>query len=179
MPNERVLETKQAYVEELAAKMRSASAGVLVDSKGVNVAQDTKLRRDLREAGVEYTIIKNTMLRFAAHKIGFEELEQHLSGMSALAVSPNDPVVAAKILSEFAAKNNKMEIKAGFVDGKIISAEEVSDLAKLPSREELIARALGGLNAPISGFVGVLSATMRGLVVALNAIAEQKGETAA
>lgn len=179
MPNAKVLESKQVFVEELAAKIKSASAGVLVDCKGLNVAQDTKLRRELRAAGIEYSVVKNTMLRFAAQKIGFDALDEHLSGMSALAISQDDPVAAARILNGFAKKNEALKIKAGFVDGAPITADDVRNLADLPSREELVARALGGLNAPISGFVGVLSATMRGLVVALQAIAEKQGGEAA
>ncbi|MBE6928827.1 MAG: 50S ribosomal protein L10, partial [Ruminococcaceae bacterium] len=120
------------------------------------------------------------MLRFAANQIGFDALDEHLNGTTALAISPSDPVAAAKVLSEFAKKSNgSFTIKAGFVDGKVINADEVKALADLPSREVLVAQVLGGLNAPISGFVNVLNGNLRGLVVALNAIAEQKGGEAA
>jgi len=178
MPNAKILTEKQAQVAALIEKMQNASAGVLVDYKGISVADDTKLRRELRSAGVEYAVIKNTMLRFAFDALNMKELDEHLNGTSALAIS-SDPVAAAKILSEFAKKNDKIKIKAGFVEGKALTAAEVGELAKLPSREVLIAKVLGGFNAPISGFVGVLSATMRGLVVALQAIADKKAEPAA
>ena len=180
MPNAKVLEEKKALVAALAERMQNASAGVLVDYKGITVADDTKLRADLRAAGVEYGVVKNTMLRFAANQIGFDALDEHLNGTTALAISPSDPVAAAKVLSEFAKKSNgSFTIKAGFVDGKVINADEVKALADLPSREVLVAQVLGGLNAPISGFVNVLNGNLRGLVVALNAIAEQKGGEAA
>jgi len=179
MPNAKVLESKKELVSELATKMRTASAGVLVDYKGINVAADTQLRRDLRAVGVDYAVVKNTMLRFAAHEIGFEALDAQFAGTTALAVSSTDPVAAAKILCEFAKKNDKYKIKAGFVDGKVITAAEVGSLAELPPREVLIARVLGGFNAPISGLVGVLSGTLRGLAVALQAIADKSAATAA
>lgn len=175
MPNAKVLSEKQAIVAELAEKMKNAAAGVLVDYKGINVADDTKLRRELREAGVEYAVVKNTLTLFAAKQVGFDALEPVLNGTTALAVSMDDPVAAAKILSKYAkGADGKFSIKAGFVDGKLISPAEVDNLAKLPSREVLIAQVLGGLNAPISGFANVLNANLRGLVVALNAIAEKK-----
>lgn len=179
MPNANVLKEKQAIVAELAEKMRTASAGVLVDYKGITVENDTKLRRELRQAGVEYAVVKNTLTRFAAREVGFDALDEHLNGTSALAISPSDPVAAAKILCEYAKKNDKFKIKAGFVDGKLITAEEVKALAELPPKEVLIAKVLGGFNAPISGFVNVLNGNIRGLAVALNAILEQKGGEAA
>ncbi|MCL2083631.1 MAG: 50S ribosomal protein L10 [Oscillospiraceae bacterium] len=178
MPNPSVLAQKQAFVDQLAEKIKNASAGVLVDYKGINVADDTKLRRELRAAGVDYSVTKNTLLNFACEKIGFDSLNlsTHLKGTTALAVSADDPVAAAKILSDYAKKSNgKFSIKAGFVDGRVITSAEVAALAELPPREQLIARVLGGLNAPISGLVNVLNGNIRGLVVALNAIAEQKG----
>ncbi len=176
MPNANVLEKKKALVDELAEKMKNASSGVLVDYKGINVADDTKLRRELREAGVDYSVVKNTLLRFAAQKAGFDALNSVLEGTTALAVSMTDAVAPAKILNAFAKKSgDKFNIKAGFVDGRVIAPAEVSSLAELPSKEELVARALAGFNAPITGLVNVLNGNLRGLVVALNAIAEQKG----
>ncbi len=176
MPNKNVLESKQAFVAELAEKLKNASAGVLVDYKGISVADDTKLRRELRNAGVEYIVVKNTLLSLANKQVGFDALESHLKGTTALAISPTDPVAAAKILCEYAKKSNdKFKIKAGFVDGGVIDKDQVNALAELPPREQLIARVLSGFNAPISGFVNVLNGNLRGLVVALNAIAEKKG----
>ena len=175
MPNEKVLQSKQQLVADLAQKLKDASAGVIVDYKGITVADDTKLRRDLRAAGVEYSVIKNTMLRFALKGTDLEEISSVLEGTTALATSATDPVAAAKILCKYSDETKgKFAIKAGFVDGKALDAEGVKALSKLPSREELIAKTLGGLNAPISGFANVLSANLRGLVVALNAIAEKQ-----
>ncbi|WP_040197829.1 50S ribosomal protein L10 [Candidatus Soleaferrea massiliensis] len=175
MPSEKVLQAKQQAVAELTEKLQNAVAGVVVDYKGINVADDTKLRKELREAGVEYFVIKNTLLRFASKNAGFEELESVLEGTTALAISNDDPVAAAKILAKYAeGSKDKFNIKAGFVDGKILDVEGVNALAKLPSREVLIAQVLAGFNAPISGFANVLNANLRGLVIALNAIAEKQ-----
>lgn len=175
MPSEKVLQAKQQAVAELTEKLQNAVAGVVVDYKGINVADDTKLRKELREAGVEYFVIKNTLLRFASKNAGFEELESVLEGTTALALSNDDPVAAAKILAKYAeASKDKFNIKAGFVDGKILDVDGVNALAKLPSREVLIAQTLAGFNAPISGFANVLNANLRGLVIALNAIAEKQ-----
>ena len=179
MPNAKVLEEKRALVAALAEKMKNASAGVLVDYKGINVADDTKLRRDLRNAGVEYAVIKNTMLRFAIDELGLKELEQHLEGTTALAVSTDDAIAPAKVVSEFI-KKNKLEntevltIKAGIVDGKVISADDVKALASLPSREVLIAKLLGSMQAPISNTVGVLQGVIRNAVYVLDAIRQKK-----
>lgn len=175
MASEKILQQKQEYVEALTEKLNASVAGVVVDYKGITVADDTTLRRKLREAGVEYAVVKNTMLRRAADKAGLSELDSVLEGSTALAISRNDHVAAAKILSEYAEKNKDFSIKAGFVEGKVIGTDEVEELAKMPPKEVLVAKVLGGLNAPISGFVGVLHANLRGLVCALNAIAEKQG----
>ena len=170
MPSEKILQQKQEYVDQLAEKLKNSVAGVVVSYKGINVADDTKLRRELREAGVHYAVVKNTMLRRAAEKAGLSGLDSVLEGSTALALSESDHVAAAKILSKFAETNKALEVKAGFVEGEVVDAAAVSELA-----EVLVAKALGGLNAPISGFVCVLNANLRGLVVALNAIAEKQG----
>lgn len=162
MPNAKVLEEKKALVAQLAEKIKSASAGVLVDYKGITVANDTKLRKELREAGVEYGVVKNTMLRFAANEAGYGELSEQFNGTTSMAISPSDPIAAARIINDFSKKNNTLTIKAGFVDGKVLSAAEVGELAAIPSKEVLIARVLAGFNAPITG-----------LVMTLNAIAEK------
>lgn len=175
MPSQSVLAQKQKFVAELAEKIKNAGAGVLVDYKGINVADDTKLRRELRKSGVEYTVVKNTLLNLAFKEIGYEELIPHLKGTTALALGADDQVAPAKILCEYAKKSNgKFKIKAGFIDGRPITAAEVSALAELPPREILVAKVLGTLNAPITGLVNVLNGNIRGLVVALNAIAEKK-----
>ena len=174
MPSEKVLQDKQAFVAKLAEKLNGSVAGVVVNYQGITVADDTVLRKKLREAGVDYAVVKNTMLRRAADSAGLTGLDGVLEGATALAVSPTDHVAAAKILCEYAEKNKNFEIKAGFVEGKTIDAKEVQELAKMPPKEVLVAKVLGGLNAPISGFANVLNANLRGLVVALNAIAEKQ-----
>ena len=150
----------------------------IVSYKGITVAEDTKLRKDLREAGNEYRVVKNTLLSRALETAGIEGLDHVLEGTTAIAVNSEDYVSAAKILSSFADKNKKFEIKAGFIDGKAVDVNSVKELAELPPKEVLVAKALGGLNAPITGFVTVLNGTLKGLVVALNAIAEKQGANA-
>lgn len=174
MPSEKVLQEKQAFVEQLAEKLNNAVAGVVVSYQGITVADDTKLRRQLREAGVDYAVVKNTLLRRANEKAGLSEMDSVLEGTTAVAISPQDHVAAAKILCEYADKSETFKVKAGFVEGKVIDAAAVGELAKMPPKEVLVAKVLGGLNAPISGLVGVLNGTMRGLVCALNAIAEKQ-----
>ena len=154
MPSEKILAQKQAVVADLAAKLQNSTAGVLVDYKGITVADDTKLRRELREAGVEYAVIKNTMIRFAAKELGFDLFDEHLNGTTALAISTNDDVVsAAKILNEYAKKHDNFKIKAGYLEGEAIPAAEVQKLAEMPSREGLIAQVLYGFNFPITQLV--------------------------
>lgn len=174
MPSKKVLDQKVQSVEELTEKIKNCSSMVLADYRGLTVEQDTQLRNALRKAGVEYKVVKNTITRFAAKNNNLEELEPFLKGPTALAIS-TDPVAPAKVISEYAKKFQLLEIKGGVLEGKVIGIDGVKALADLPSREQLIARMLGGMNAPISGFVNVLNANLRGLVVALNAIAEQKG----
>jgi large subunit ribosomal protein L10 len=175
MPSEKILAQKQQLVNELAEKMKSAVSGVLVDYKGITVADDTKLRAELRKAGVYYAVKKNSIIGLAAKEAGLSELEKVLSGTTAIAISDNDLTGPAKILSKFA-EDSKIgfSVKAGFIEGKAATGEEIKELAKLPSKEVLVAKFLGSMNAPISGFVNVLNGNLRGLVVALNAIAEKK-----
>lgn len=174
MPSEKILEQKKALVASLTDKLKNSCAGVIVNYKGINVSDDTKLRKELREAGVEYFVVKNTLLQRAAKEAGLDGLEPVLEGTTAIAISKDDHVAAARILCKFAEGNDFFKAKAGFIEGKVISEAEVNNLAKLPTKEVLVAKALGGLNAPISGFVTVLNGTIRGLVVALNAIAEKQ-----
>ena len=169
MANEKVLQEKQALVEELAGKLSSSAAGVIVEYKGISVADDTALRRKLRAAGVDYAVVKNTMLRRAAEKAGLEGLNDVLKGTTALAVSAEDPTVAAKILCEQAKGDENFKVKAGFLEGEVIDSARVNELAKLPNKEGLISMLLSVLNGPV-----------RGLAVALNAIVEkQQGEAPA
>lgn len=173
MPNGKVLKEKQAMVEELVERFSNSAAGVFVDYRGLTVEEDTKLRNKFREAGVQYSVIKNTMARFAINQCGLEEVDPILNGPTALATHPTDLIAAAKVIAEFAKGNDKLQVKSGFVEGKVISVEEVARLAALPSKEELIAKVLGGMNAPIAGFANVLNANLTGLVRVLDAIAQK------
>ena len=174
MPNAKVLEQKKQAVSEVADKMKNAVGGVLVDYQGITVEQDTKLRAELRAAGVEYFVFKNTLTRLAVKECGFEELLPHLVKMTSIAVSENDPVAPAKILSSYADKIPTFNIKAGFVEGKVIDVAGVNQLATLPSREELIAKMLGSLQSPISGLANVLNGSLSGLARVLAAVRDQK-----
>jgi large subunit ribosomal protein L10 len=175
VPNAKVLEQKKALVAALAEKMKKSASGVLVDYKGINVADDTKLRADMRKAEVDYTVYKNTMIRLAAKEAGLDGLEPFLAGTTAIAMSETDITAPAKLVVDYAKKiQGKYEVKAGFIEGKVVSAKEIEAIAALPSKEVLIATVLAGFNAPITGFVNVLNANLRGLAVALNAIREKK-----
>lgn len=173
MPSNKILEQKKQVVTDLTEKIKSAQSIVLADYRGLTVEQDTELRNALRKAGVDYKVVKNTLTSLAAKESGLE-LDEFLTGPTAMAISSTDAVAPAKVLSEFSKKFEKLELKVGVVEGKVIDVDGITALAELPSREVLIAKVLGGFNAPISGFVNVLNGNMRGLVVALNAIAEQK-----
>ena len=173
MPSIAKLESNKEVVRGIALDLQKAKAVVLVDYRGINVAQDTELRAALRNAGIRYRIVKNSMTRFAVKEVGLDNLEQYLIGPTALATSDTDALAPAKLMSEFAKKIDKIKIKAGIVEGKIIDVKGVDSLATLPSREVLAAMALGALNAPINGLVNVLNGNIRGLVSVLNAIAEK------
>ena len=178
MPSEKVLEQKKQAVAEVTEKFRNAQGGVLVDYQGITVEQDTKLRADLRAAGVDYFVFKNTLSRLAVKEAGYDGLLPVLLNMTAIAVSNTDPVAPAKILSSYADKIPTFNIKAGFVDGNVIDADGVKKLATLPPREELIAKMLGSLQAPASGLANVLNANISGLARALAAVRDQKAEEA-
>jgi large subunit ribosomal protein L10 len=171
---EKVIQEKQKVIEEIKGKVEEAQSVVLVDYRGLNVEELTELRSKYREVGVEYKVYKNTMMRFAFKDAGYEDFNEYLTGPNAVAFGFEDPVQAAKITHEFSKDHEKLEIKAGIVDGKIIGIEEVKSLASLPSKEVLIAQALGGLNAPITGFANVLQGNIRNLVYALDAIRQQQ-----
>ena len=165
MPNEKVLEAKKQQVADLVEALNGATTGVLIDYRGLNVEEDTKLRKQLREAGVDYFVIKNTLLGRAAEEAGLADMKSVLEGTTAIALSNEDHIIAAKILNDFAESKDYFEIKSGFIDGEVIPVEKVKYLAKLPTKEGLIAKALGSLKAPISN-----------LVYALNAIKDKKSE---
>ena len=157
MPNAKVLSEKQAIVAELTAKLQSAAAGVLVDYRGITVAEDTALRAELRKNNVDYAVVKNTLLRFAVNNAGMSELDGLLNGTTSLAVCNDDPVAPARVINDFAKKlNDRFEIKGGFMDGKVIPLSEVMALAEIPPLPTLRAQVLGTMLAPISGLACVL-----------------------
>ena len=168
MPNAKVLSEKQAIVASLTEKIQGSAAGVLVDYKGITVAEDTALRAELRKNNVEYAVVKNTLLRFAVNNCGMNELDDLLNGTTSLAICQDDPVAPARVINDFAKKlNDKFEIKGGFMDGKVMSLPEVMALAEIPPLPVLRAQVLGTMLAPISG-----------LACVLNQIAEKMGAPA-
>ena len=167
-------QSKEQVVAEFAEKLKVAKAAFLADYRGLNVDQTNALRRKLKEAGVEYRVVKNTLLRLAAKGTDTACLEEHLSGPTAIALAIDDPVAPAKALVEFAKQNAVFELKAGMLNGKLIGPGDIKALAELPSREELIAKMLGSMSAPATNFVGVLAAIPRSLVQVLAAIKDQK-----
>ena len=179
MPSEKILQQKQEVVNDIYEKLSTAKGVIFADYRGLTVEQDTALRSALRKSGVNYQVVKNTLTKLAVDKLGLEGLDEVLKGPTSIAYSPEDPVAPAKVMNEYAGKFDKLELKAGVVEGKIIDEKGIKSLADLPSREVLIAQVLGGLNAPITGFVNVLNANIRGLVIALNAIAEKKEQAEA
>ncbi len=158
MPSQKILDEKKQIVSALSEQLKTAVSGVFVDYCGLTVEQDTKLRNKLREAGVEYKVIKNTLTRFAAKEVGFDELDPILNGPTSLAISMTDEVAPAKVIADFAKDNEQLEIKAGFLDGKVLALEEIKKLAATPNRETLLAKMLGSMNAPISNLVRTLQA---------------------
>ena len=158
MPSAKILEAKKAEVAAIAERLQGACAGVIVDYKGINVADDTVLRKELREAGVEYTVTKNTMIELAIKGTELEGLSDCLAGTTALATSNDDYVAAARILSKFASTHKNFTIKSGFLDNEVISLDKIDSLAKLPSREVLLATVCNAFNAPISAFARAVQA---------------------
>ena len=165
---------KEAVVKELTDKFSSAKSLVITDYLGLNVAEITELRSKLREAGVEFKVVKNTLATIAANDVEMEEMTEFFSGPTAIAFGEEDAVSPAKILVEYAKEHEVLEIKAGFLNGEIISKEKVESLAEIPSREELLAKAFASMKAPLTGLVNVLQGNIRGLVQVLNQIKEEK-----
>ncbi len=164
----KAIEAKQVRVEEITEKFKTAATAVVVDYRGLSVSQVTELRKQLREAGVEFKVYKNTMTRRAVEAAGLEGLNENLTGPNAIAFSTEDVVAPAKILNDFAKKNDKLEIKAGVIEGAIATADDIKALAELPSREGLLSMLLSVLQAP-----------MRNFALATKAVAEQKEEQGA
>ena len=165
---------KVAKIAEIKELLSTSKCTILVDFCGLTVAQDTALRRKMREAGVHYNVVKNTLLRIAAQEVGIEGLEPSLEKNTAIAVAPEDPVAVAKIVCDFAKENKELKVKVGVLDGKVMGAEEIKALGGLTAKEVLVDKVLGSMNAPISGFVNVLQGTIRNVVYALEAVRKQK-----
>jgi large subunit ribosomal protein L10 len=158
MPSKNILEQKQQIVETLAAKIRDAKAGVLVKYEGITVDNDTKMRAALRAANVKYAVIKNTLISKACDQTGFEALKPQLEGMNALAISFDDPIAPAKILKEYAEKIETFEIRGGLLEGAVVDAATVNELADIPSKEILVAKLLGSIQSPLYKFAYALQA---------------------
>ena len=170
MPSAKILEAKKALVADLNEKIAGSLAGVVVAYNGISVADDTKMRKELREAGVEYMVVKNTMLRRAVAGTQYEAIAEYFKGDTAIALSAEDPAAAARILCKYqdGDKSKKFVVKAGFMEGKVMDAAETNAIAKLPNREGML-----------SMFAGALTSTLSGLAVAMQAYADKQEEPAA
>ena len=169
MPNAKVLSEKQAIVDALAQRIQNAGAGVLVDYRGITVAEDTALRAELRKENVEYSVVKNTLTRKALDKLGMSDLDHVLNGTTSLATAENDPIAPFRIISDYSKKlGDRFNVKAAFMEGKVLNESEIAEMAALPSKDALYARVLGTMLAPISS-----------LAVCLGQILEQKGGSVA
>ncbi|GAA4723584.1 50S ribosomal protein L10 [Brevibacillus fulvus] len=163
-----IREEKVQAVNEIATKLRESQTTVVADYRGLTVAEVTELRKQLREAGVEFRVLKNTLTRLATAKENLTELDQYLLGPNAIAFSNDDLIAPAKILADFAKKNDRLEIKGGIIEGKVVGADDIKALATLPSREGLLSMLLSVLQAPVRNFA-----------LAVKAVADQKeGESA-
>ena len=160
MPSNSILAQKQQIVADLAEQIKNSTAGVIVNYQGITVENDTAMRKALREAGVKYVVMKNTMTGRACDMVGYGDLKQHLNGMTAIAISDKDPVAAAKILKTYAEKVESFNILAGYVDGAVIDAATVNELAEIPSKEILIAKLLGSIRSPLYSFAYALQAVV-------------------
>lgn len=169
MPNAKVLNEKEAIVASLVETLKSSASGVLVNYEGITVAEDTALRNELRKAGVEYAVVKNTMVRRALDEAGLNELDGVLHGTTSLATSTEDPIAPMRVVNKFAKSLNgdRFVIKAGFMDGKVLPLEDIAALAELPSKEVLLGQVLGMMLSPITS-----------LAIVIKAIAEKDGTPA-
>ena len=169
MPNAKVLSEKQAIVDALVERIKKAGAGIFVDYKGITVEEDTALRADLRKENISYTVVKNTLVRKALDKIGMSDLDSILNGTTSLATTEDDPIAPFRIVNDYSKKlNDRFNVKAAFMEGKMLNESEIVELAALPSKDALYAKVLGTMLAPISS-----------LAVCLGQILEQKGGSVA
>ena len=176
MPSQKVLEQKQQVVAQLAERIQGSVAGIIVDYKGITVEDDTKLRKELRESGVKYTVVKNTLIKRASEKAGLNGIDDVLNGTSAIATSAEDYVAAARILQKFAEQHDNFKVKTGYLDNEVISLDKIQSLAKLPSREVLLANVLGAFQAPIASFARAVQAIVDKQNEGTEAAAEEAAE---
>ena len=167
MPSNSILAQKQAIVADLAEQLKNSPAGVVVNYQGITVDADTKMRKALREAGVKYMVMKNSLTGRACDEVGMGDMKQYLSGMTAIAIATEDPLAPAKVLKEYASKIESFEILAGYLDGAVVDAETVNKLADIPSKEVLLAKLLGSIKSPLYNFA-----------YAIQAIIDKDGEAA-
>ena len=167
MPSKIILEQKQQAVADLVAKLQNSVSGVLVNYQGITVEDDTAMRKALREAGVKYMVVKNTLTGRACDAVGYGDMKQYLNGMTAIAISESDAVAPAKVLKKYAEKVESFKILAGYLDGAVIDEATVNALADIPSKEVLVAKFLGSIQSPLYG-----------LAYALQAIIDKNGEEA-
>ena len=157
MPSNAILEQKKQVVADLAEQIKASASGVIVNYQGITVDSDTALRKALREAGVKYVVVKNTLTGRACDECGYGEIKQYLNGMTAIAISsPEDPIAPAKILKEYDEKIESFNILAGYLDGAVIDKATVMDLADTPSKETLVAKFLGSIQSPLYGLAYAL-----------------------
>jgi len=168
-----IKEAKVKAVEEIKNKFGSSRAAILTDYRGLNVAEITELRRKLKEQDVEYKVVKNTLTSIAIKDFDYD-LDEYLEGPTAIAFSYEDPVAPAKVLMDFAKNHKQLEIKAGVVEGKVADKSVIGELAKMPPKEQLLANAVGAIQSPLYGIVGVLQGTLRDMVYTLQAIHDKK-----
>ena len=158
MPSKIILEKKQQAVAELAERIKNSVSGVLVNYQGITVEDDTAMRKALREAGVKYMVVKNSLTGRACDEVGYGDMKQYLTGMTAIAISENDAVAPAKVLKKYAEKVESFKILAGYLDGAVIDEKTVNELADIPNKETLVAKFLGSIQAPLYGLAYALQA---------------------
>ena len=178
MPSKSILEQKQAIVADLAEQLKNSPAGVVVNYQGITVDADTKMRKALREAGVKYMVMKNSLTGRACEEVGLGDMKQYLTGMTAIAIGTTDPIAPAKVLKEYAEKVESFQILAGYLDGAVVDAATVNTLADIPSKEVLIAKFLGSIKSPLYSFAYAIQAVIDKGEDAAPAAAEAPAEEA-
>jgi large subunit ribosomal protein L10 len=165
---------KERLVTEIKDKLTSAEGVYLTDFKGLNVEEISDLRNQLRQASIEFKVVKNTLARISVNQAGYDDLIKYLDGPTAMAFCLSESTVGAKILTEFQKKNSKLELKACIFEGQVIDKNRIDEIAKLPAREQIIAQTMGTISAPLRNMVGVLNNVLVNLVTVLNEIKNQR-----